>query len=138
VKLAILINGYTGVGKSAVFQTFTAEYLVDNELHGASGILCLTKHTHDLDRIFLTIAYQLARRTEGYRVFFNGKLTQSRIAQGLGPYFRTFIAEPFCRDVSSRDTTHNVDSSALLRRDKRKSTARDSSVGTEKKHGIIP
>lgn len=95
-RALLWLNGPAGVGKSAVVQTF-AESLARSQRLGASVFFSRPNKRNDPQRVFITIAYQLAVRIPSYRSYIAEKLEldPGLLDKGMKEQFRIFIKEPF-------------------------------------------
>jgi hypothetical protein len=93
LKSLFLITGPAGVGKSAIMQSF-AESIPDRII---SVFVLRPNNRNDPDRIFTTIAHQLAVRIEAYRDYIVGLIaTKPEILnKNMATQFHAFITEPF-------------------------------------------
>ncbi|XP_006456994.1 hypothetical protein AGABI2DRAFT_181391 [Agaricus bisporus var. bisporus H97] len=96
LEFLLWITGPAGVGKSAVVQTF-AEYLVKSHRLGASVFLSRPNKRDNPHGVFITIAYQLTKRVDGYRDYIveRLRLDPELLSGDLQAQFMTFIVEPF-------------------------------------------
>jgi hypothetical protein len=97
-ELLLWITGPAGAGKSAVVQTF-AEYLANSRLLGASVFISRPNKRNNSRGIFVTIAYQLAIRIDGYRHFVTELLSRDPelLNDDIASQFEAFIVEPFVK-----------------------------------------
>lgn len=95
-KALLWLNGPAGVGKSAVTQTF-AEFLATSKRLGASLFFSKHNRRRDPQKVFITVAFQLAVRVPSYRIYVAEQiaLDPSLLKKGLKEQFRILIAEPF-------------------------------------------
>jgi hypothetical protein len=95
-ELLIWIYGPAGVGKSAVMQTL-AEKLAESKHLGASAFVSRPNGRNDSQRLFITIAYQLAVHIDDYCTFITEKLGRDPelVNKGMKEQFKSFIVEPF-------------------------------------------
>lgn len=95
-KALLWLKGPAGVGKSAVVQTF-AESLAGPKHLGATLFFSKLNDRNDPQRVFITIAFQLATRIPAYRAYITEQiaLDPSLLKKGMKDQFRILIAEPF-------------------------------------------
>ncbi len=95
-KVLLWLRGPAGVGKSAVIQTL-AESLAESESLGATLFFSRLNDRRDPQRVFTTIAYQLATRIPAYQTYITERiaLDPSLLKKGMKEQFRVFISEPF-------------------------------------------
>jgi hypothetical protein len=88
-----LLSGPAGVGKSAIMQTF-AESIEDRVI---SVFISRPNNRNDPNRIFITIAYQLADCIEAYRDYIVDLIATKPyiLNKNMETQFRAFITEPF-------------------------------------------
>jgi hypothetical protein len=88
-----LLSGPAGVGKSAIMQSF-AESLEDRVI---SVFISRPNNRNDPNRIFITIAYQLADCIEAYRDYIVYLIATKPyiLNKNMETQFRAFIIEPF-------------------------------------------
>jgi hypothetical protein len=93
VKSLLWLSGPAGVGKSAIIQSF-AESI---EHPVASVFVSRPNKRNDPNRIFTTIAYQLAVHIDAYRNYIVERLTANPylLNKNIQIQFQVFITEPF-------------------------------------------
>ncbi|EKM78011.1 hypothetical protein AGABI1DRAFT_42555, partial [Agaricus bisporus var. burnettii JB137-S8] len=89
------VVGPAGAGKSAIMQIVTEE-IPDNVILGASVFLSVNGR-QDATKIFVTIAYQLAAKSEPYRQLIQSEISRdpSLLRKSLPAQFQKFIIDPF-------------------------------------------
>ncbi|KXN84588.1 hypothetical protein AN958_12269 [Leucoagaricus sp. SymC.cos] len=92
------IHGPAGVGKSAIMQTLAQEDVNSpTSILGAAVFFSKLRQRNDPNKLFNTVAYQLATRYGSYRQYITNILTNDpkAVEKSMQEQFRRFIVVPF-------------------------------------------
>ncbi|KXN92435.1 hypothetical protein AN958_07994 [Leucoagaricus sp. SymC.cos] len=92
--------GFAGVGKTAVAQTIGEKAKeLDHPLLGAAFFFSRTRKQNDPQRVFISIAYQLATVNRQYRHFVNEQLMEDPdlLDKNMRTQFRRLLIEPLSK-----------------------------------------
>ncbi|KAF5360592.1 hypothetical protein D9756_004611 [Leucocoprinus leucothites] len=97
------LHGHAGVGKSAIMQTLAeAESDCPVPVLGATVFFSRRSGRNDTQRLFTSIAYQLAVKNQGYRTYVGEILARDPkiVEKSMNEQFKWFIVKPFVeRDI---------------------------------------